>query len=144
MAGASSEYTAMKARLAELKRSEATIARRLALSSGLASDRVEWSRVLRRLSNDIPRDVWLRSLATSDAEAGPDGTPATREKRVRMLGSALANGAVASFIRTLEGSGYLDDVTLSYTQKRDFDTMTVFDFEVTARLKKPAEADYGG
>lgn len=132
----SAEYSSLKARLEEISRSETALNKRLALATGLAEGRISWSYILRRLSNDIPKGVWLRSLSTSDMDAG-------KGKSVRFLGSAISNRAVAGLIFTLENSGYLSDVVLSYTQKRDFDSKTVFDFEVTGALRMSAEVMHG-
>jgi Tfp pilus assembly protein PilN len=136
IAGQSEEYARVKAGLAEIRNSEVALNKRLELASGLAEDRVSWSYILKRLSNDIPPGVWLRSLATSDVGEG-------RKKVVRFLGSALTNRAVANFIFTLENCGYFRDVTLSYSQKRDFDSKTVFDFEISGELIKTEEVTRG-
>ncbi len=50
-------------------------ARITALSTALGS-RVAWDRVLRQISQVLPRDVWLTSLASTAAPTTPTGAPA--------------------------------------------------------------------
>jgi Tfp pilus assembly protein PilN len=131
----SASYVELRTKLDGIRRSESALEKRFALAGVIAAKRISWSVVLKRLSRDIPGGVWLRSLSTSG-----DGP----EKTVRFLGTATSNMAVADFVFTLENSGYLVDVDLSYSQKRDFGSKTVFDFEVAAKLKKTIEVMYGG
>jgi Tfp pilus assembly protein PilN len=131
----SARYVELRTKLDGIRRSESALEKRFALVGVIAAKRISWSVVLKRLSRDIPGGVWLRSLSTSG-----DGS----EKRVRFLGTAISNMAVADFVFTLENSGYFVDVDLSYSQKRDFGSKTVFDFEIAAKLKKTIEVMYGG
>ncbi len=136
------EYLSLKAQLTGVTAKEQDMKRRLDLSSGLTRDRVIWSTVLKRMSNDLPGGVWLKSMTTSDIGA------ATKEsgggvKQVRLLGSGLTNSAVSDLIFTLENSGYFNNVQLAYTQKKELESGTVYDFEVQVRLKKGVEGIYG-
>ncbi len=131
----SARYVELRTKLDGIRRSESVLEKRFALAGVIAAKSISWSVVLKRLSRDIPGGVWLRSLSTSG-----DGP----EKVVRFLGTATSNIAVADFVFTLENSGHLVDVDLSYSQKRDFGSKTVFDFEIAAKLKKTIEVMYGG
>jgi Tfp pilus assembly protein PilN len=134
------EYRELTISLAETRKSEAEIKRRLETATRLAGNRVSWSTVLRRLSRDVPGGVWLRTLSTSDlGEAAPGGGVG---KKIRFLGSALSNNSVADFIFTIENSGYFTDVDLSYSQKREVLSRTVYDFEVSAALKLTNDITY--
>lgn len=132
LAAGSAEYRTLTVRLAEFTKANAELKGRLASVTELAGGRIAWSTILKRLSNDLPETVWLRALTTSDGEA-----PGT--KKVRFLGSALTSTAVADFIFTLENSGYMKGVNLSYSQRRDFLSKTVYDFEVYATLTRTGE-----
>lgn len=132
----STEYAALKEKEAAVTAAEGELRRRLASAAGLAGAGIPWSGLLKRLSHDIPGRVWLRSLSTSDLGDGA-------AKRVRFLGSALSNRAVADFIFTLENSGDFRDVRLAYTQKRDFDEKTVYDFEISGEFVVKREAGDG-
>ncbi len=132
-AGKSAVYLELSRKINETRLAEADLKKRLNVTEGLAEKRISWSTVLKRLSRDVPQGLWLKSLSTLDAGGG---------KKLRVLGSALSNRAVADFIFTLENSGYFENVALSYTQKRDFDSGTVYDFELNASLKKTGEVMY--
>ncbi|OGP15102.1 MAG: hypothetical protein A2054_03655 [Deltaproteobacteria bacterium GWA2_55_10] len=121
-----SGYLDLSKRLQLAKQSEAELSKKLGAAAGLS--RIAWSNVLKRISNDVPEGLWLRGVSSSDAEAGG--------KRIRVLGSAAANRAVADFIFTLENSGYFSSVTLAYTQKRELEAGHVYDFEVYMNLRK--------
>lgn len=133
MAG-SAQYAELSAKFSDIQKTESELKNRLSLAKELSDKRIAWSVVLKRLSHDIPRDVWLKGMTTSDGDG--------RQKKVKFVGSAAAGKSVADFVFTLENSGYFTDVELSYAQKRDFDSMTVYDFEILAALKETDELIY--
>lgn len=118
-------------KLAEIRRSEAELTQRLNVTAGLSGKRVAWAHVLKRLSHEVPEGVWLRALSTSEA--------ASALKRVRITGSATSNRPVADFISSLENSGLFSELSLTYTQKREHPSGTVYDFELYMDLKKTGE-----
>lgn len=130
----SAQYAELSARFSDIQKTESELKNRLSLAKDLSDKRIAWSVVLKRLSHDIPRDVWLKGMTTSDGDQ--------RQKKVKFVGSARTGKAVADFVFTLENSGYFTDVELSYAQKRDFDSMTVYDFEILAALKVTDEVIY--
>ncbi len=140
IASKSTEYLRLVSVLSGINKDEVDLKKRLDLASGLTRDRVLWSNVLKRLSNDIPGGVWLKSLTTSDTGSGKTGTAS---KRVRLLGSGITNSAVSDLIFILENSGYFHNVRLVYTQKKGLETGIVYDFEVNAELKKGVDGIYG-
>lgn len=129
----SAQYAELQTKFKEIKETESSLKKRLELASMLADKRISWSAVLKRLSHDIPGGVWLKSLSTSDDKGA---------KKFRFLGSATTNRALADFMFTLENTGYFQDPTLSYSQKKDYDKTTVYDFEVSVNLKKTGEIMY--
>lgn len=135
LAGRSSEYSLLTKRLSEIRTAEGELSQRIGVASELKDRRVSWSFVLKKLSHEVPKGVWLRSLSTSDVQG-------TTDKKVKFLGSATNNRAVADFIFKIENSGHFRDATLSYSQKRDLGTESVYDFEVYATLRKTGEVVY--
>ncbi len=129
LAAKSTQFGMLRSKVQETKRMEAEISRRLRLVQGIEAGRISWSYILKRLSLDTPKGVWLRSLSTSDVTEDGGG------KKVRFIASATSNRAVADFVFTLENSPLFSDVSLTYSQKKDFDSKTVYDFEVYANLK---------
>ncbi|MBI5469386.1 MAG: PilN domain-containing protein [Deltaproteobacteria bacterium] len=132
-AGKGAIYTELSRRIRDAQQAETELKKRLNVTADLADKRISWSNVLKKLSHDVPQGLWLKNLSTSDSAGS---------KKLRILGSALSNRAVADFIFTLENSGYFDNVALSYTQRRDFGSETVYDFELSASLRKTDEVMY--
>ncbi|MEK7679208.1 MAG: PilN domain-containing protein [Deltaproteobacteria bacterium] len=130
----SAQYAELSARFSDIQKTESELKNRLSLAKDLSDKRIAWSVVLKRLSHDIPPDVWLKGITTSDGDQ--------RQKKVKFVGSAGTGKAVADFVFMLENSGYFTDVELSYAQKRDFDSMTVYDFEILTALKVTNEVVY--
>lgn len=141
------EYQSLTATIAGIKNNERDLKKRLDLAAGLTRDRVLWSTVLKRISNDLPAGIWLKSITTSDAALSAAALSAggtdSGDKQIRLLGSGLTTAAVSDLIFTLENSGYFGNVRLAYTQKKELEAGTVYDFEVLTRLKRGVEGIYG-
>ncbi len=119
-------------RLAAAREAEAELTRKISATDSISGRKTAWSHVLKRLSAEVPKGVWLRSVATTDA--------APQLKRVRLSGSATSNRPLAGFISSLENSGVFTGVSLTYTQKREQAAGAVYDFELSMELKKTDEA----
>lgn len=137
LAAQSSVYTELTGKLAEVRLKQAEVKKRMEATGGLAKGRILWSGVLKRLSADIPKDVWLRALSTADAQAG---LSAAGGKRMRILGSSLTNKGITEFVFMLENSGVFTDVTLSYAQKKETIGAPVYDFEAYVSVKPGGES----
>lgn len=130
----SAEFLELTRKYREIQQAESGLRKKLSLASDITGKRVSWSTVLKRLSHDMPAVVWLRSLSTSDVQGAG--------KKVRFLGSSTSNRGITDFVFTLENTAYFQDVALLYSQKRDFKSGTVYDFEVSALLKKADDIMY--
>lgn len=130
-----SDYAALARKYRDMQREESDLKKRLGVTDALADKKVSWSVILKRLTYDIPGSIWLRSLSTSDVQ-GAD------LKKIRFLGSSTTNAGIADFMFALENSGYFQDVSLSYSQKKDFGGASVYDFELYMSLKKTDEIMY--
>jgi len=131
----SSEYALLTKKLSDIHAAEGELSQRIGVASELKDRRVSWSFVLKKLSHEVPKGVWLRSLSTSDVQG-------TTDKKVKFLGSATNNRAIADFIFKIENSGSFRDAALSYSQKREMGGTSVYDFEVYATLRKTGEVIY--
>lgn len=123
------QYAELSRRFADIQKAEGDIKKRLVVSGDLAFKRISWAALLKRMSRDIPSNVWLKSLSTSDGqEAGG--------KKIRFTGNAASNKGVSDLVFVLENAGYFHDVQLVYAQKRAGGMGTLYDFEVTADIKR--------
>lgn len=135
LASKGSEYARLSTRMTEIQQAEAALKKKFEVSTILSEKRIAWSALLKKLSNDIPGNVWLRGFSTSDIndQAG---------KKIRFVGTAVSNRAVSEFVFMLENSGYFEEATLLYTQKKEYGTNSFYDFEVYSTLKKTEEIMY--
>lgn len=122
-------YLELAKKYKELQQAEAELKKKLNVTSDLNEKRVSWATVLKKLSYDVPQGVWLRSISTSDIQG-------TNGKKIRFLGTSRTNKGITDFVFTLENAPHLQDVALSYSQKRDYKSSTVYDFEIYAALRK--------
>ncbi|MBI5970544.1 MAG: PilN domain-containing protein [Deltaproteobacteria bacterium] len=138
LAAQSSAYAELTGKLSSVRQKQEEVKKRLEAAGVLTKGRILWSGVLKRLSADIPKDVWLRALSTADAQGS---LPAQAGgKRMRILGSSLTNKGITEFVFMLENSGVYTDVTLSYAQKKEANGAPVYDFEAYASVKPGAES----
>ncbi len=131
----SSVYAELTGKLAEVRLRQGEVKKRMEAAVGLTKGRVIWSDVLKRLSADIPEDVWLRALSTAEGQAGAPAALPSGGKRMRILGSSLTNKGITEFVFMLENSGVFTDVALSYAQKKEIGAVVVYDFEAYASVK---------
>lgn len=135
LAAKGSEYERLSRQLAEVRQAESELKKNFEAGAALAQKRIAWPVLLKRLSNDIPDNVWLKTLSTSDInEQGG--------KKMRFVGTAASNRAVSEFVFMLENSGYFEDAVLLYTQKKEYGANSYYDFEVNSTLKKTEEIMY--
>lgn len=123
------QYADLSRRFADIQKAEGDIKERISVSGDLTLKRISWAALLKRMSRDIPANVWLKSLSTSDAQD-------VGGKRIRFIGFAASNKGVSDLVFALENAGYFHDVQLVYAQKREGNTSSLYDFEVTADVKR--------
>lgn len=129
---ANAQYSDLSLKVETMRKTQSELQKRLGVASELSGKKVSWSVMLKRLSSEMPAGVWLRSLSTHDEET-------TGVKKIRFLGTALSNRAVGDFAFFLENAGFAQNVTLAYSQKRDLNSIHVYDFEINVDLKKTEE-----
>lgn len=128
-------YADLTKKLGEIQKAEAELKKRLVATSALSGKRISWSAFLRRMSRDVPREVRLKAVSTSDTA---DGTG----KKVRLAGASVTNKGVTDFIFALENNGYCRGVSLTYSQKRFDAGGATFAFEINAEVKLSDEIAY--
>lgn len=131
----SAMYSQLVMKFREIEGSQAELKKRYSVSAELNDKRMPWSVVLKKLSRDIPPNIWLKSLSTSDSQA-------MNEKKVRLIGNAASNKAIADLVFALENSGYCKDVALTYSQKNDIGQASVYEFDISAVIKKTDDMAY--
>lgn len=118
-----------------LQKREADIKKRVEIIYGLLEYQIQWSAVLKFLSDNMPKKIWLTSLSSSDVES---------KKIMQFAGTSMNNSAIAEFIFILENSRYFDNVNLGYSQKRDMPERVLFDFEISTEIKASKSKAFSG
>jgi len=115
-------------RITFLESQTAVLRPRVTLLHQVQESQKAWGQILQDLSDEIPNDVWLTSVASRREQD---------QQRLIISGSALSQSAVGNFMLNLKKADWCGVPALGYTQAvRVQDTETV-NFEVTVPLKKP-------
>ncbi len=131
------EKSAIQQRLDELKRVIAEIEafeqRRAALEAKLAViERLKKEqqmpvRFMNELYLTLEEDLWLKNCGENGSFASPEAT-------INIVGTALSNPVIAEYVRRLQRSSYFTDVQLRFTRGGKIGTQPVRDFQVSAKL----------
>jgi len=110
-----------------------------ALSSAL-STRVAWDRVLSQISQVLPEDVWLTSLASqskpADASAAT-GAVAAAGASVTLIGSTYSQRGVARLLACLGVLPALSEVQLLSSTTQEMKPKNIVQFTIQATVKAP-------
>lgn len=88
----------------------------------ILSSRPPWSRVLRQLTKNLPPQVWLGSVKSSQGRG--------EDYRVEISGFAKSQRALTNFIMGLESGGYFRKTELVGTKKGDDKKEEAFSFDI--------------
>lgn len=110
-------------------------ARITALSTALGG-RVAWDRVLRQISQVLPRDVWLTSLASIAVPTTPTGAPAGEvAPGVVLNGSTYSQDGVARVLARLSVTPALTNVRLQSSTVQPIGSRRIVQFTIMADLR---------
>ena len=116
-------------------RSRRRSARITALSTALGS-RVAWDRVLRQISQVLPRDVWLTSLASSAArQLRPESRRASAAPGVVLNGSTYSQDGVARVLARLSVAPTLTNVRLQSSTVQPVGSRQLVQFTIMADVR---------
>lgn len=112
-------------RVQAMEESQRQLADRIEVLAVVVDGRTYWLRVLEVLSRTLPPYTWLDQIDQSD-EGGD---------RIRIAGASFANAAVTEYMRGLEASTVLEDVTLVSVTRAERDSFVVQGFTLEAGLE---------
>lgn len=101
-----------------------------ALSAALGG-RIAWDGVLRQISQVLPGDVWLTSLATTDAAGAVPGAAPS----ILLTGSTYSQDGVARFLSRIAVLPVLTNVQLQTSTIDPVGTSTIVTFTIQADVK---------
>ena len=109
-------------------------ARITALSTALGS-RVAWDRILRQISQVLPRDVWLTSLASAAVPTTPTGVPGEAAPGVVLSGSTYSQDGVARVLARFAVAPELTNVRLQSSTVQPVGSRRIVQFTIMADLR---------
>lgn len=118
-------------------------ARITALSSALGS-RVPWDRILRQVSQVLPKDVWLTSIACVAATKPKDGAELAEGQSLTptltLAGSTYSVDGVARVLSRLAVTPALSSATLQSTTVQVVGTRKIVQFTILANVRTSGSA----
>lgn len=126
-------YAAMHAANAALRAREDSIRGKLAIIEEIDAGRFVWAHVIDELSFAVPDYVWLTNVLYVSSEAG------LHAPRFSIEGRSGSTYALAEFLRNLEASAFLQDITLMGTSRVMETDVYLHSFVIEARYRTPPD-----
>lgn len=118
-----------------------SIIRQMAIIAALDGERFVWPHVMDEVSRALPTYTWLRSVAQSSAPsaASPEAVAAGESPRlgVRVIGYTVDVQALTIFMKQLEASPFLANVTLVVSALANLEGKQVTEFTLEVTYTKP-------
>jgi Tfp pilus assembly protein PilN len=137
----STRYAAVLAQRAAATSQRDSILRQIAVISAIDGDRFIWPHVMDEVSRALPTYTWLRSVAqtSSAAPISPEAAAAGDAPRLglRLIAYTVDIQAVTIFMKNLEASPFLENVTLGVSEQAVTDGKEVTQFTLDMQYSKP-------
>lgn len=137
-------------RRAEAKRD--SVQNQLAVIKAIDADRFIWPHVMDEVSRSLPPYTWLKTLSVSAPQVAPMGAapapapgdsttpagPVTPElARFRVVGNTVDIQALTRFMKLLEASPFIQNVTLARSEMALVEGKEVTEFTLEAQYERP-------
>lgn len=118
-----------------------SIMRQMAIIQAIDGERFVWPHILDEISRALPTYTWLRSVTQSSAPAtvSPEQVAAGEAPKltVRLIGLTVDLQALTIFMKQLEASDFLENVTIAGTAATQSEGKTVTEFTLDMVYSKP-------
>lgn len=137
----STRYAAVLAQRDAAEAQRDSILRQIAVIAAIDGDRFVWPHVMDEVSRALPTYTWLRSLAQSSSaaavapEAVASGT--IPPVGIRLVAYTVDQQAVTIFMRELEASPFIQNVTIGSSEQVVTDGKEVTQFQLDMQYSKP-------
>lgn len=128
-------------RVRAMEEAQIRLAAQVEVMESVVEGRLYWIELMELLSRDLPEYTWLERV---DREELADD-------QVRITGSTFSNAAVTEYMRGLEGSPLLEDVTLIGVNRSVEDSISYQNFTLVGTFEQyrpvvvaPADTTQGG
>jgi Tfp pilus assembly protein PilN len=137
----STRYAAVLAQRAAATSQRDSIMRQIAVISAIDGDRFIWPHVMDEVARALPTYTWLRSVTqtSSSAPISPEAAAAGNAPRLglRIVAYTVDIQAVTIYMKNLEASPFLENVTLGVSDKAVTDGKEVTQFTLDMQYSKP-------
>lgn len=137
----STRYAAVLAQRSLAESQRDSILRQIAIISAIDGDRYIWPHVMDEISRALPTYTWLRSVSqtTSSAPISPEAAAAGEAPGLglRLVAYTVDIQAVTIYMKNLEASPFLENVTLGLSDKAVTDGKEVTQFTLDMQYSKP-------
>ena len=124
-----------------------SVVRQLNIIKAIDNDRYTWPHLMDEVSKALPPYTWLNAVQqtsiapTASSAAGdgekPDSAPPTPPLKFRIAGNTVDIQALTRFMRMLEQSPFIQNVTLSKSDLVVIEGKEVTDFSLEAEFQRP-------
>lgn len=126
-------------RLAEAQRD--SIQRQMSIIAAIDGERFIWPHIMDEISRALPTYTWLRSVSQSNAATtvSPEAVAAGTAPKltVRIIGLTVDVQALTIFMKQLEASDFLENVTLAVSEVTTVEGKQVTEFTLDLAYSKP-------
>lgn len=149
LAAARSENHRFRALIAERRRAEAakdSVITQIATIRAVDGDRYVWPHILDEITRAMPQYTWLTEVSTIVQQAAVDSSSAAMPAPVgvQLNGRTMDIQGFTRFMRQLEDSPWLADVTLISTTTEIVGNRAVYVFTVKAQYVRQVPSGQGG
>lgn len=137
----STRYAAVLAQRMAAEAQRDSILRQIAVISAIDGDRFVWPHVMDEVARALPAYTWLRQVQQSNqsAAASPEavaeaGPPVIN---IRVMAYTVDLQAVTIYMKNLEASPFLQNITLSMSESAQVEGKDVHQFQLDLQYQKP-------
>lgn len=137
----STRYAAVLAQRTAAEAQRDSILRQIAVISAIDGDRFVWPHVMDEVARALPTYTWLRQVQQSNqtVAAAPEAVAAAGPPviNIRIMAYTVDLQAVTIYMKNLEASPFLQNITLSLSESATVDGKDVHQFQLDLQYQKP-------
>ena len=137
----STRYAAVLAQRAAAEAQRDSILRQIAVISAIDGDRFVWPHILDEVARALPTYTWIRQIQQSNqtAVAAPEAVAAAGPPviNIRITAYTVDLQAVTIYMKNLEASPFLQNITLSLSESASVEGKDVHSFQLDLQYQQP-------
>lgn len=121
--------------IAKIERETQTLMPKLRTLTDAQEHTRRWYATINGIARSLPADVWLTGISSTQVQ---DTEKKGQTTVITLTGSTLSQQQVGEMMLRLNTIPTFEKVELHFTQQRSYNNFETVDFEVAARVQKPA------